>query len=322
MQDIIAAHQTATSAPENKDQIQRFLSTYPESQINHVLTGQQLVYMVWYHFKYILPLRNSYFDWASHKLADSSGINSLARIPPTQTEMLRITKALYRYQLGCNLFGTEPDMFNEASFDIDEIFNDRSAIVDEKNDWFLRKFEPWDVEAIFCIYRWAGSFYEELFAYHRGDLSIDGERFHPDEDVVEFTEKLDILSGAGLPLLYNLMIGITDFYAILYTVQQVLDDPYRSAFLEWDTRFCYNAFNGHHETDPLGSEPPLPFTSDAVDKPPLAWTMLWQNGKVSDIGHLKHGIQSLQSWGFVMWDSERTQYEGVRALVGRQWKWR
>lgn len=83
---------------------------------------------------------------------------------------MRIFRALYRFQLFCNLFGTgrylSPRQLR-LIFDAVDIL-----------DLFICVFEPWEVEEIFCVYAFAKFKYNKVF----NDISWDVDEKNPKFD--------------------------------------------------------------------------------------------------------------------------------------------
>ncbi|KAL2260905.1 hypothetical protein VTK26DRAFT_4958 [Humicola hyalothermophila] len=120
------------------------------------LTEDEAVAMAAYYAGIVRPLAHAYPRWP------------FLDIYPEET---RIVRALYRFQLCCNLFGQgerEPNgpRARRCLYDEQYILND-----------FLGAFEPWEAEEIVCIYASAREIYEQVFVEVSWDLTWSSPEF-------------------------------------------------------------------------------------------------------------------------------------------------
>jgi hypothetical protein len=95
--------------------------------------------MVNFHISVIEPLVQHCSDWAIQNLVQSPGARAYAQ-PLSGTEKTRIFRALYRYQICCNLFGFRDGETEHPGFSADYILQQLEVL-----------FEPWEVEELVCI---------------------------------------------------------------------------------------------------------------------------------------------------------------------------
>lgn len=131
-----------------------------------MLSLDEIASMVNLHFSIIKPLTWHYTGWALNnfvketKKDPQSWDESLSR-----TEERRLGRALYRFQLHCNLFGVGYHVFD---------FEERLTF---RNVDILRIFfciyEPWEIEEIVCVYIFAKKTFDQVFD-DVGPLDFDG----------------------------------------------------------------------------------------------------------------------------------------------------
>ena len=84
------------------------------------------------------------------------------------TEETRLVRALYRWQLYCNLFGQGPS----GSRKVPQLSSE------EHLDVFFCIFKPWEVEEIYCLYLLLKDFYNGVLDTIAWDLHPDHPKFH------------------------------------------------------------------------------------------------------------------------------------------------
>ena len=77
---------------------------------------------------------------------------------PSKTELRRIYRALYRFELFCTLFC--PPIHCDYLKPIDR---ENEADGRDMADWFLQIFQPWEVEEIACVYDYFWRQYDTIF---------------------------------------------------------------------------------------------------------------------------------------------------------------
>lgn len=91
--------------------------------------------------------------------------------PLSRMEQTRLTRALYRFQLWCHVYGTPPDRPVMPGGEYDAM--DPSDVLGV----FFEMFPPWEIEEISCIDRFFREKYERVFARIRWDVHGDSLRF-------------------------------------------------------------------------------------------------------------------------------------------------
>ncbi|KAK2743522.1 hypothetical protein FQN57_004819 [Myotisia sp. PD_48] len=151
-----------------KNQVKDFLDSYVKrlsrdkaSTFNGDLTNDEVIGIVKMYFSVIRPLQKHFTEWALANLAKENKIiqfcsdsDELCK-PPSRSEELRMLRALYRFQLLCNLFGRGPHILKRPPT-ITSDFSDMLNI-------FFCIFEPWEVEEIGCIYFFAEQKFDQIF---------------------------------------------------------------------------------------------------------------------------------------------------------------
>ena len=150
--------------------ITQFLKSYQDrrsstqySILTDRLTEDEAVGMAAFHSSIIKPLARRYTDWALANLADETK-NSRSQ-PLNKTEETRLLRALYRFQLCCNLFGNA----NYGAF--------WQPMLREILEMFLCIFEPWEVQEIACIYTFSKEKYNQIFNDIRWDVHKENPKF-------------------------------------------------------------------------------------------------------------------------------------------------
>jgi hypothetical protein len=170
--DACALHRARVfgSLPPNDAQrpeaVSRFLETYraqcsgiwrPLSVEN--LTREEVVSMAAFHRTYIAPIAREYARWALSNLSKSTGADDRHHEPLSRFEETRITRALYRLDLACRLFGSRG----------------RNAWALEALEWgdtehrelacLPNAMEPWEVEQLASVYYFADDKYDQALRH-------------------------------------------------------------------------------------------------------------------------------------------------------------
>ncbi|KAJ4312574.1 hypothetical protein N0V84_009857 [Fusarium piperis] len=129
------------TAPELLKHYRRLRSSPDFSLLGQELTGNDMADLAMYYLSVIRPFTEMYRDWALTNAAEDCKIDQTEahNAPLSLTEQLRIMRALYRFQLWCNLFGSP-----EHSIDKVDIL-----------DMFFGLYEPWEVEEINSVHAFA-----------------------------------------------------------------------------------------------------------------------------------------------------------------------
>ncbi|KAK4182039.1 hypothetical protein QBC35DRAFT_457703 [Podospora australis] len=294
-------------------------------------------WMAAFHLSVARPLARLFSEWALTNLQEAVTTNSV--VPPADqtediqlstSEEIRIFRALYRFQTFQHLFGRNNSrrqgMFLKA----------------EINEIFFCHFDPWEVEAIACIYEFVEQKYEDIFARVRGDLHPTNERFrlpngvfNPEGSVdldLEHDDYMDGTISRGLKITARLLtIDPADHNTLVTKMQRCLthhpntDEPMKKAL--WTVaQFSRRESSTHPTPNPRDEaqdqREPMDFLGDVVPpdgKPPLGWVLLW-GGVYSNI-YGEYTPPSLKRWGYVMWDEKRWISWGpdAKELVHHQW---
>lgn len=125
-------------------------------------TVEELIGMAVFYTGTIKPLLRRIPRLLLRNLDRSIKVDGLSRV-----EQTRILRALYRFQLWCNLYGTSQlACAREQTIDPYDILG-----------YFFEVFNPWEIEEISCIYAFFMEMYEKVFADIKWDLDRDSLRF-------------------------------------------------------------------------------------------------------------------------------------------------
>ncbi|KAI9778197.1 MAG: hypothetical protein M1839_008314 [Geoglossum umbratile] len=295
------------------------------------LTEDRAIRMAAFHSSIVKPLACRYVHWALTNLSKETK-SSLDNGLLSKTEETRVLRALYRFQLCCNLFGEGPFKFARGPFRIRYPF----PVLDILK-LFLCLFEPWEVEEMVCIHAFAKEKVDQTFKDIRWDLYEENPEFeggrpptprggfrfgnsHTRDSLLEAT------ISRGLNVLHMFFSGVSD-HARHILVMQSQTTPSLLGFLEngaWSEitqcELRRRPLLSDREQKQSRREP-LPFTGDGDSEtdgpcPPLAWTVLW-GGSYSNlfgefVNHLTH------RWGYVMWDAAQLEQTGTKELLVQQ----
>lgn len=176
--DAYAAYQTGSAEFANtriRHTVTQFLQSYQDRRSTNSysirteeLTEGDAIGIVVSYASVVQPLARYYTNWALANLAKETkhqGSNETL----SKTENTWIVRALYRFQLSCNLFGNgryRDAWHSRLDFGAVEILAS-----------FLDKFEPWEVEEITCIYTFAKEKYDRVFNDIRWDVHEENPKF-------------------------------------------------------------------------------------------------------------------------------------------------
>ena len=161
-----------------KEKVAEFLTSYQgkRSSVDYSIATEGLsedeaVAMTAFHSTTVQALARQYIDWALDSVAKETK-NSPYQAPPSMTEDTRIMRALYRFQLLCNLFGrgghgsTKEWLRPHLDFDTVSVLS-----------IFFGIFEPWEVEEVVCIYAFAKDKYDQIFRDISWDVNPENPKF-------------------------------------------------------------------------------------------------------------------------------------------------
>ena len=129
----------------------------------HSISLPEAVQMATFHTSTVEPLVEQYVSWALANLGTSVKQSALSR-----TEVMRIQRAMYRFQIVCDVFGNRLTHGNLSTNRPRHLGCLR----------FLSGYEPWEIEEILCINAFFQEQYEQRISQVAGDLNPDSRRFH------------------------------------------------------------------------------------------------------------------------------------------------
>ncbi|KAI1739682.1 hypothetical protein F4680DRAFT_466195 [Xylaria scruposa] len=336
--DAYAVYQSGLADFANtrtREGVSQFLKVYQDqcssaqySILTESLTEDAAVGMATFVFSIIKPLVGHYTRWALANLANETG-NSHSHEPLSKTEEIRLMRALYRFQLCCNLFGNN---HYRTSWQIDLRFMSHDIL-----NIFFCIFEPWEVEEIACIHTFVKEKYDQIFRdiywdVHKENPKFKGQRPITPEGAFDLDESWTrdmLLIGTvshGLELLHTTLFKIRDHAHLVSTMQEHIKWP-AGYFLEDEAlgetaqywRRQERLSDRDHKQE---RRDPLPFQGDRGSRPPLAWTLIWRETYSNLYG--SYIQDDIRRWGYVMWDAARLQNTGAKEVLARQWeaKWR
>ncbi|EEU40583.1 uncharacterized protein NECHADRAFT_75869 [Fusarium vanettenii 77-13-4] len=286
--DAYAVHLTSPAKFDRfhpKDAIPRFLKDYQRlrssldfSLLEKGLTGNDLSDLATFYLVVVRPFMKMYKDWAFANIANEfKKSNPAAENPPlSRTEEIRIMRALYRFQLWCNLFGR-----SESDFDEVRIL-----------DMFFGHYEPWEVEEINSVHLFAkDGFRTDL--YWNIDVSndrifvADGLFYIELESTGSRHEEPGGKEGVKVECIFHrreiLPTPSTQLNALYTSLFNTLNpcEYYRDSLLDsvlskdtqLDRRIHYPSPRDQRERD----EEPFLFKGDDPAQPSVAWTQTWRD---------------------------------------------
>ncbi|KAH7268862.1 hypothetical protein B0J15DRAFT_233208 [Fusarium solani] len=334
-------------SPRTNEKIVEFTDTYgnwlsaPESSPDlNSIEPERLRSMSAFYLSVAQPLAHQYCEWALGNFipaildfvamtnpkptAEALGINDLN---PQRSELIRVFRAIYRYETYYNLFGCNEGKREGAPF-----------TGDWTNHLLLYRFEPWEAEAVACIHAFIDDKYKKLLERSKDNLSPPNVRFTLENGVYRYDEPFRLLAEVNDYLEGMLSRGLRTTVQLLATH----DDE----GLVVKVRQCLRRSRNQDSTlkDALSEDaqssrryeldvPPDPrdeiarnrhcmdFTGDAVPptEPPLGWVQLWGEGYANIYG--EYVPKSVQRWGYVMWNKERWDFPIRHGLLERWCQW-
>ncbi|KAK3291496.1 uncharacterized protein B0H64DRAFT_409148 [Chaetomium fimeti] len=218
----------------------------------------------------------------------------------SQAEQKRLLRALYRFQLHCNLFG-EGRWGRRGEGEIGW---------EEQLSLFFSIYQSWEAEELYCIYTLIENKYEEVFAAVQWDANLGSSkskgRGRPDtpSKVLNLREELTRESSrdgtlsrpGGLRLFYEIL-KTQNHDSLIQRVQEhaVLNPRHNSGRCRFP-----------EDGDRAPREWPL-FSGDTTDGPPLAW-VTGPSGRYPQTRD--YPIPDSLKWGYVFWDRRRFMRQG------------
>ncbi|KJZ71439.1 hypothetical protein HIM_09163 [Hirsutella minnesotensis 3608] len=167
------------------------------SLLSDSLTEDEAVSLAELHTSVITPLARHYVSWALGNLASESETGQSCETPAlSRTEQARLTRAFYRFQLCCNLFGGGyHETIESSTFQAVDILK-----------MFFCIFEPWQIEEIACVYVFTKAHYDEIFREIAWDLSKDNPRLEDGHGV------FDLEDACKFPVAIRQAEEVTDMF--------------------------------------------------------------------------------------------------------------
>lgn len=129
------------------------------------LDFDDIVSMAQFHIAFVAPLSEAFASSAitnlDHEISNSS--NFVAKSTLTQSELIRVTRALYRFHLLSLL--TERNMY------------DRNWESEDSSRALISVLEPWEIEELLAIFEWAKAKYVKFIEDVRWDLHPKNPKF-------------------------------------------------------------------------------------------------------------------------------------------------
>ncbi|RAH58784.1 hypothetical protein BO85DRAFT_519604 [Aspergillus piperis CBS 112811] len=333
----------AFSEARTSDNILQFCQSLKErrssskfSNLTEDLTREDAKDMMAFHFDVIKPFAKHYAEWALSNLAmEPEASHTKVDEPLSESEEFRIIRALYRFQICCNLFGLGPHQ-DHVSGD----YQDYLFVKTRKISQFLESlYHPWELEELYCINLFAEEKCTDFIKSIEWDFHEDNPKFDrqgrpctPDGAINIRTYDDCYMRGIltrGLGFLHKIMYEIQDHMEVVRIMENNLVMLWAEFLggcrgaLEVGTRHDRRLDYPSAEDKREELRDPLPFRGDIVNNsdreyPPLAWTILWGGTYSNMIGD--EGVSYISEWGYVMWDAARLERTGAKEVLARRWR--
>ncbi|KAK3308332.1 uncharacterized protein B0T15DRAFT_410673 [Chaetomium strumarium] len=200
----------------------------------------------------------------------------------SDAEQTRLLRALYRFQLYCNLFGQGPKPRRYRAM----------PMLDptETLALFFSNLNPWEVEEIDCIYTLIRNKYDAVF----------------DASQCEAADRRLLREGTALRgiQLFSQVLATHNHEELVKTIQRYQVPCYTyEHVLSWATQHSRRALYASEGDLAEARREKLVFAGDTEDGPPLAWVIGWRGRYVNAYGPIIPA--PLKTWGHVFWDRRR-----------------
>lgn len=155
-------------------------ATVAPSDLAAQLALEDLVQLARFHHSVIEPLTERYSIWALAALSSSP-----QDCPLSGTERRRIQRALYRYQIYCNLCGSR----GEGRSSPRRLQESLQCLR------ILTLFPAWQIEEILCVHKFGKDTYGGVFDRVAWDLDEERNPKYRDVDLGSVRENLQLFSG-------------------------------------------------------------------------------------------------------------------------------
>ncbi|BCR95420.1 uncharacterized protein AKAW2_20360A [Aspergillus luchuensis] len=311
------------------------------SDLTADLTREDAKDMMAFHFDVIKPFAKHYAEWALSNLAkEPEASHTKVDEPLSESEEFRIIRALYRFQMCCNLFGFGPHKDHTIPR-----FQSHLPVKYRKIGRFLEDlYHPWELEELYSFNIFAEEKCTEIIKSIEWDFHEDNPKFDRQGRPWTPDGAIDIRTYNDGYMLGILTQGLGFIHKIMYETQDHMEVV---RIMENNLTICWGEFLGGCGMGGCGGalEPetrhdrrldypsakdkreelrdPLPFRGDIVNNldgeyPPLAWTILWGGTYSNMIGD--EGVSYISEWGYVMWDAARLERTGAKEVLARRWR--
>ncbi|KAH7183465.1 uncharacterized protein B0J16DRAFT_401825 [Fusarium flagelliforme] len=310
-------HYTLDEYHRSLEDMRQFISSYHSRVLSPIGPSSVLpnktdiVSIVTFHCTVVMPLVFRFMEWTQGHFEGLSLSDGLSH-----TEMKRILRGFYRYQLFCKVFNVNCRHMQTIQ---------PYVSADEKLKWFLGIYEPWETEEVLCVYDFVNDKYHRVLEDTRwGAATIDSH----------LSPRMLIVTGmsARYPQVYKTGLGSLGLTVLLNmfnaadhkTIENLVAHHIQEAWDPWVedavSRQCQARRRGRVFSARDRAEverAPIPFTGDSEDSPPLAWVTIWKGTSSNRFGQWIP--RSFREWGYVMWDSGRMITAGGIAALEEKW---
>ena len=298
---------------------------------------EHMACLVGFHVNYVQPIMTLFVTWAMKNLASGFQEYRKVELPNgislslSQSEELRVARAIYRYQLCCSIFGAARLQTHCRRFP--------RGLSGQDLVTFLFMYEPWEAEEMVCFYEFVQTVYDKVFQDIEKDIEKDYQsnprrgigitfrhrrKYSSDSSLLNNAYLLTrpkvnrafILKGTasrGLKLLHLVKFKIQNQkHLVSVIMKDFIIDPGDFLNLEpWET--CFRRVlqrTGNWTELQLESiqkqerREVMVFEGDDYKRPPYAWTVLWK-GTYSVYFGGRCIPDWYRDWGYVFWDMRR-----------------
>ncbi|KAH8896820.1 hypothetical protein GQ53DRAFT_803627 [Thozetella sp. PMI_491] len=336
--DAWAVSQTSADRfPKSTPSIVEFLAYYRderEAASNQTITGtlaeEDAVQMASFLSSIIQPLMHYYVGWALAHLPSEAG-GSRPVEAPSRAEEIRLMRALYRFQLCCNLFGPgplDPRGEKRSTFQFVDLIETYTAML-----------YPWEVEEMACIYVYAKDTYRqalddiawkmhlETVQSQSGPSTAASQKPDSTNDWIQHC-RLREATGRGLELLQAVLFDIRDDEHLA----EIMHDPVpwpKGKLVEkdgrlilaahrtrlWEKLFIRRANMQRARQVTVGRH------GDEMDEDMRLKSPAWERAGWSYYSDPAAATRrdSIRRWGYIMWDGPRLCLTGAMAILERDW---
>lgn len=170
-------HHVLGEAQRTWEDMRHFISTYFSrvlSPIDHnsaLADKADIIPIVAFHCTVVMPLVSRFMKWTQGNFEGLSLSGGLSN-----TELKRILRGFYRYQLFCKIFGLKgrPEQYIQPC-----------VSEDRKLELFLGIYEPWETEEVLCVYDFVNYEYDRLLDNTWWDVVLMEARLSPGMRIYE-----------------------------------------------------------------------------------------------------------------------------------------